>query len=76
MLKNARGLPLALLALGVWVATPACVASVHSTRGDYRQGVQQRAYEQGHRKGFDRGRDDASHGRPQQYERYQGVPQR
>jgi hypothetical protein len=49
------------------------VASIHSARIDYRPGVQQRAYEQGHRKGFDRGRDDVSHGRPQQYERYKGY---
>jgi hypothetical protein len=70
MLKNYRWLPPVLLAIGVLVATPACVASIHSARIDYRQGVQQRAYEQGHRKGFDRGRDDARHGRPQQYEQY------
>jgi hypothetical protein len=70
MFKNYRWLPSVLLAIGVFVATPACVASIHSARIDYRQGVQQRAYEQGHRKGFDRGRDDVSHGRPQQYERY------
>lgn len=64
MLKNYRWLPLMLLVLGVWIATPACVASIHSPRGDYRQNVQRRAYDEGHRKGFDRGRDDARHGRP------------
>ena len=73
MFKNYRWLPAVLLAVGVSVATPACVASIHSARIDYRQGVQQRAYEQGHRKGFDRGRDDVSHGRPQQYERYRST---
>ena len=70
MRKNYRWLPVALLAVGVWVATPACAVSVRSARGEYRQGVQQRAYEQGHRKGFDRGRDDARHGHPQQYDRH------
>jgi hypothetical protein len=70
MLKNYRWLPPMLLVLGVWISAPACAVPIHSPRGDYRQNVERRAYDQGHRKGFDRGRDDARHGRPQQYERY------
>jgi hypothetical protein len=70
MLKSCRWLTPMLFALGAWIATPACVASIHSPRGDYRQNVERRAYDQGHRKGFDRGRDDARHGRPLQYQRY------
>ena len=42
MRKNYRWLPVALLALGVRVATPACVGSVRSARGDGRQSVQPR----------------------------------
>jgi hypothetical protein len=70
MLKDYRWLSPMLLALGAWIATPACAASIHSPRGDYRQNVQRRAYDAGHEKGFDRGGNDARHGRPQQYERY------
>ncbi len=70
MLKKYRWLAPMLLALGVWIATPACAERIHSGRGNYRRDVQRRAYEEGHRKGFDSGRDDARHGRSQPYERY------
>jgi hypothetical protein len=70
MPKQYRWLVPVLFAIGVWVGTPACAVSLQSTRGDYRQSVQRRAYEEGHLKGFDRGRGDARHGRPQPYDRY------
>jgi len=71
-MKRYRWLPL-LLALGIWIATPGCAGPISSGRGDYRQNgqnIQRRAFDQGHRKGFDRGRDDARHGRRVSYERY------
>jgi hypothetical protein len=69
MMKNYGWLPAMLLTLGVWIATPGCAARVTSGRGEYRQNVQRRAFDEGHRKGVDRGRDDARHGRQRSYER-------
>ena len=69
MLKTYRWLPV-LLALGVWLATPGCAVRMSSGRGVYRQDVQRRAFDEGHQKGFDRGRDDARHGRARSYEQY------
>jgi len=70
MLKNYRWLPPMLLALGVWIATPGCATRIPPSRGGYRQNVQRRAFDLGHQKGFDRGRDDARHGRQRSYEEY------
>jgi len=70
MLKNYRLLllPLALTA-GVWIATPGCAARISGGR-DYRPNVQRHAFDEGHRKGFDRGRDDTQHRRRPSYEQY------
>jgi len=66
MLKNYRWLAAMLLTLGVWIATPGCAARITSGRSEYRQNVQHgRAFDEGRRKGLDRGRDDARHGRQQ-----------
>lgn len=70
MLKSYRWARPMLLALGVWIATPACAGRIFSTRGSHGQNVQQRAYNEGHRKGLDRGRDDARQRRPMSYDRY------
>jgi hypothetical protein len=71
MSKSYRWLPPVLLALGVWTATPGCAARIAAGpgRGEYRN-IQRRAFDEGHRKGFDRGRDDARHGRARSYEQY------
>jgi len=68
MLKDYRWLPAMLLTVGVWIATPGCAAPIASGRADYGQNVRRRAFDEGHRKGFDRGRDDARHGRQRAYE--------
>jgi hypothetical protein len=68
MLKNYRWLPAMLLTLGVGIATPGCATRITAGRGEYRQNVQRRAFDEGHRKGVDRGRDDARHGRQRAYE--------
>ena len=68
MMKCTRWLAPVLLALGVLVAAPACAVRLSSTRG-YSQNVSGRAYNEGHQKGFDRGRDDLRHGRSPSYER-------
>ena len=69
MLKRYRWLPPMLLAVGVWIATPACAGLIVSTRGPYGQNVQRRAYDEGYRKGVERGRDDARQRRQESYER-------
>lgn len=59
-----RYLAAGLLAMGVWISTPACAST------GYRQGraenrrVERRAYDNGFRDGVDAGRDDARHHRP------------
>ena len=71
MLKKCRWvlLPLTLMA-GVGIATPGCSAQISAGRGDYRPNVQRRAFDEGRRKGFERGRDDAEHRRQRSYEQY------
>jgi hypothetical protein len=70
-MKRYRWLPPLLVALGVWIATPGCAGPISSGRGDYGQhgqNIERRAFDEGHRKGLDRGRDDARHGRRESYE--------
>jgi hypothetical protein len=68
MLKSYRWLPPVLLALGVWTATPGCAARITAGRTVYGQNIPRRAFDEGRRKGLDRGRDDERHGRRQSYE--------
>jgi hypothetical protein len=70
MLKSYRLLPVMLLVLGAWIATPACAGRIFVARGDARHNVQQHAYDEGYRRGLDRGRDDARHRRALEYERH------
>jgi Ni/Co efflux regulator RcnB len=71
MLKNHRSLLVLLVLMAVvWIATPGCAARISAGRGDDRSSVQRHAFDEGHRKGFDRGRDDAEHRRQRSYEQY------
>jgi hypothetical protein len=67
MMKSCRWMPPMLLALGVWIASPGCSAPIPPGR-QYGQNIQRRAFDEGHRKGVARGRDDAKHGRQRSYE--------
>jgi len=69
-LKSYRWLPLMLLALGALVAAPACAVRVSTVRADYHPPFQERAFNEGHRRGLERGRDDARRGRAIRYEAY------
>ena len=62
MVKNYRWLPM-LLALGVGIATPGCVAPISPRYTAYREDVRQHAFDQGRTKGLARGVDDSRHGR-------------
>jgi hypothetical protein len=71
MLNAHRALPAVLLATAVMMATPACAAQ----SGYYRipQGsrvLDNRAFDQGYREGFEHGRDDARRNRPFDYSRH------
>ncbi len=71
-MKNRRWLPLLLLAAGVWVTAPACAGRIQTRTGrpDFGRNVQRHGYDEGRRRGFDRGRNDARKGRPQAWERF------
>jgi hypothetical protein len=62
MMTSHRYLAAGILAMGVWISTPACASG-----GGYRQArhenrrVERRAYENGFRDGVEAGRDDARH---------------
>ena len=76
MLKRNGWLSAAVLALGVLAGTPACGMRVVAVRVDMRVPFQQRAYNEGHRRGFDRGRADARRGRatdPQRFREYRNA---
>ncbi len=64
-----RQLPALALAFGFGVATPACASPLYQSRAVYSQTFERRAYDNGHREGFSRGRDDARRGREFSYTR-------
>ena len=70
MFSPYRHLPALALAVGVGVATPACAYPLYQARGGYSQPFERRAYDNGRREGFERGRDDARSGRGFSYTRY------
>ena len=69
MFSLSRHLPALALAVGVGVATPACVGPLYQSRGVYSQPFERRAYDNGRREGLARGRDDARSGRQFSYAR-------
>jgi hypothetical protein len=64
MLKAYRYLPAALLAMGVWISSPACASQVYGYRGDNYRDVQRRAYDNGYHEGLEHGEQDVRSGRP------------
>ncbi len=62
MFRAHRYLPVALVAAGLFVATPVC-AQTYGNRGNHNRDLQRRAYENGYREGVQEGRDDARRGR-------------
>ena len=64
-----RHLPALALAAAVGVVTPACGAPLYQSRGVYSPSFEPRAYDNGRREGFARGRDDARSGRQFSYAR-------
>jgi hypothetical protein len=69
MFRPHRHLPALALAVGVGIATPACASPLYQSRGVYAQTLERRAYDNGRREGFARGRDDARSGREYSYTR-------
>lgn len=72
MANRYRYLPAMLLAVGVWIATPACAAQMYSYRGDrdsYRE-LERHAYDNGFREGVEEGRNDARRHRDFSYQRH------
>jgi len=69
MFSPFRHLSALALAAGVGVVTPACAAPLYQSRGVYSQPFERRAYDNGRREGFARGRDDARSGRQFSYAR-------
>jgi hypothetical protein len=69
MFSPFRHLPALALAAGVGVVTPACAGPLYQSRGVYSQSFERRAYDNGRREGFVRGRDDARSGRQFSYAR-------
>src|SRR5437870_5801027 len=69
MLRASRYLPVALVAIGLTIATSACASQSYGyRRGTYRD-IQQRAYDTGYREGLDNGLNDARRGREFNYAR-------
>ena len=61
---HARIWPAALLATVVIVSAPACASQAYSARGGYASAdFERRAVDNGYRRGFDEGRNDARHHR-------------
>jgi hypothetical protein len=61
MMTSHRYLAAGLLAMGVWISTPACASGgYHQDRRENRR-VERRAYDNGFRDGVQAGRDDARH---------------
>ena len=76
MLNKYGRVSAAVLALSVLASAPACGMRVVAVRVDMRAPIQQRAYNEGHRKGFDRGRADARRGRatdPDRFREYRNA---
>jgi hypothetical protein len=69
MLRTYRHLPALALAVGVGIAAPACASPLYQSRGGYSQPFERRAYDNGRREGFARGRDDGRNGREFSYTR-------
>ena len=69
MFNPYRHLPALVLAVSVGVVTAACTSPLYQSRGVYPQGLERRAYDNGHREGLARGRDDARSGREFSYTR-------
>ena len=69
MFSPFRHLPALALAVGVGAVTPACAPPLYQSRGVYSQSFERRAYDNGRREGFARGRDDARSGRQFSYAR-------
>jgi hypothetical protein len=67
MSKGRRVLPAALatvVAAGVLVSMPACSAGIYTTtRGGSYESIERRAYDNGYRRGFEDGRNDARRNR-------------
>ncbi len=71
MLKSFRYVPAMLLAVAVWVATPACAVPMHGYRGgEYTRDLERRAYDNGFREGLQQGRNDARRGRDFSFTRH------
>src|SRR6266566_10096878 len=63
MIRKRRVLPAALLALGAFIATPACASQTYGYRsGGYRE-IERQAYDNGYRTGIEHGERDARRGR-------------
>ncbi len=72
MANRYQFLPAMLLALGVWIATPACAAQMYGYRGDrdaYRE-LERHAYDNGFREGVEEGQNDARRHRDFSYQRH------
>ena len=70
MFRSYPYLPALALAVGVGLATPACASPLYQSRGVYSQTFDRRAYDNGRRAGFSRGRDDARNGRAYSYTQF------
>ncbi len=70
MFNKYRYLAAAMLAAGVWIATPACAAQTYGYRGGYYRDVQRRAYDNGYREGLEEGEKDARRGNPYEMTRH------
>ena len=69
--STARASRAALLAAVVMISAPACAPHAYAVRGSYSNaGFDQRAADQGYRRGFDEGREDARHHRSYSPERH------
>lgn len=69
MFNFSRHLPALVAAVGVGAVTAACASPLYQSRGVYSQTFERRAYDNGHREGLTRGRDDARSGREFSYTR-------
>jgi len=63
-------LPAAMLAVGVWIATPACAAQTYGYRRGYEREVERRAYDNGFRDGVKSAEKDVHNRRSFSMERH------
>ena len=69
--KAGRIWPAAALVSAVLISAPACATQAYAVRGSYVSAdFERRAVDDGYRKGFDEGRDDARHHRSFSFERH------